>query len=268
MVECRSAPLREIISFGNWDRLDIFFQFHGIHYTPFSVQNVNTYWCIYKMMITCCNEQMNEQDFRRKKLQAMVDSEGLSAVARKLKKPASQINDMLTCRKSFGEKVAREMEKNAGIADRWFDDYSTNIEPATGFRGRVPLISWVQAGDWSEIIDNFVAGDAEELLPCPVSHSENTFALRVRGESMYNPHGHPSFREGDLIYVDPNRLPVNGSLVVVRLNSDNEATFKKLVIEGEKRFLRPLNPDWPDQVMQVNNNAEICGVVIFKGEKF
>lgn len=143
---------------------------------------------------------------------------------------------------------------------------SQNTEPGPDIRGRVPLISWVQAGAWAEIIDNLAPGDAEEWLPCPVKHSERTFVLRVRGESMYNPHGRPSFQDGDLIFVDPDRQAEHGSLVVVRLDDAKEATFKKLVVEGDRKYLRALNPAWPEPMMQINGHATICGVVIFKGE--
>ena len=142
-----------------------------------------------------------------------------------------------------------------------------NTEPGPDIQGRVPLVSWVQAGAWSEVIDNLAPGDAEEWLPCPVSHSPATFVLRVRGESMFNPHGRPSFQDGDLIFVDPERPAEHGSLVVVRLDDDREATFKKLVVEGDRRFLRALNPAWPEPMMQINGNATICGTVIFKGER-
>ena len=64
------------------------------------------------MLISCCNSDMDIQDTRRSKLQAMVDAEGLSVVAKKFKKPDRQIKDMLERRKSFGEKVARQMELN------------------------------------------------------------------------------------------------------------------------------------------------------------
>ena len=140
------------------------------------------------------------------------------------------------------------------------------VEPGPDIQGIVPLISHVQAGEWSEIIDTFQPGDAEDWLPCPVCHSVKTFVLRVRGESMYNLHGEQSFREGELIFVDPERQPINGSLVVVRLDDVKEATFKKLVIEGDKKYLVALNPSWPQRVIEINSNATICGVAIFKGE--
>lgn len=142
-----------------------------------------------------------------------------------------------------------------------------NTEPGPDIRGAVPLISWAQAGAWSEVIDNFAPGDAEEWLPCPVAHGPRTFVLRVRGESMWNPHGRPSLQEGDLVFVDPDRDAVHGSVVVVRLDDEREATVKQLVVEGSRRFLRAANPAWPDPILQVDGNATICGVVIFKGEK-
>ncbi|MEF8708268.1 MAG: LexA family transcriptional regulator [Candidatus Accumulibacter propinquus] len=142
-----------------------------------------------------------------------------------------------------------------------------NIEPGPDIRGAVPLISWVQAGDWSSIVDNFAPGDAEEWLPCPVSHGPRTYVLRVRGESMHNPHVRPSFADGDLIFVDPDRDAMHGSMVVVRLDDKREATFKRLVIEGDRRYLRALNPAWPDPIIQINGNATLCGVVILKAER-
>ncbi|EEO27839.1 LexA family protein [Oxalobacter paraformigenes] len=134
--------------------------------------------------------------------------------------------------------------------------------------GQLPLISWVRAGNWSETIDNFAPGDAEEWIPCPFKHSRHAFILQVVGKSMYNPGGERSYNDGDYIAVDPCREAQNGSLVVVRLDDDNTATFKQLLIEPNgERMLMALNPSWPNRIMHVNANATICGVVIGKWTK-
>lgn len=147
----------------------------------------------------------------------------------------------------------------------------TNIEQVEidALRKDVPLISWVQAGDWCETINNIELGDAEDWLWCPVKHSGKTFALRVSGVSMFNPdpYAKHSFKDGDIIYVDPTRQPINNSFVVVRLENENKATFKQLIIEGNHRFLRAINPDWPEKIIEIKNNAVICGVVIYKGSE-
>jgi len=141
-----------------------------------------------------------------------------------------------------------------------------NVEPGPEIKGYCPVISWVKAGEWSEIIDIYSPGVAEEWLPCPGPHSANTFVLRVAGESMYDPTGQRSFKEGDLIFVDPEKHANNGSLVVVRQEEHTEATFKQLVIEGGQKYLKALNPSWPNRIIPVNGNATICGVVSYKVE--
>lgn len=142
-----------------------------------------------------------------------------------------------------------------------------NVEPGPDIKGRLPLISWVQAGVWMDIVDNFAPGDAEEWIACPVKHSDMAFVLRVRGESMFNPSGRPSFSDGDMIFVDPAVQPANKSFVVVRLNNDQETTFKQLIIEGNEQYLKAINPAWPQQIIKLDRLATISGVVIMKAEK-
>lgn len=144
----------------------------------------------------------------------------------------------------------------------------SNVEPGPAIKGYVPLISWVQAGAWCEISDVRTLDDAEIWLPCAASHSRQTYALRVRGLSMYNQHERRSFRDGDIIFVDPAKDAENGSLVIAKLVDSQEATFKQLVMEGKRRFLKPLNPAWPEPIIELGADAMICGVVFSKLEIF
>lgn len=133
-------------------------------------------------------------------------------------------------------------------------------------RDQVPLISWVKAGCWSEVADIYADSDAEALLPCPVSHSYRAFALKIRTESMFNPHERHSFRDGDVIFVDPMVEPVHRSLVVIKLEGAQEATFRQLIIEGSQKYLKALNPAWPEPIILANENTTLCGVAIAKHE--
>lgn len=125
--------------------------------------------------------------------------------------------------------------------------------------GKVPLISWVQAGDWAEAIDNFAPGDAERYLPCPKKHSASTYALKVQGDSMTAPHGR-SYPEGCIIFVDPElRGSVSlGDRVVAKLNGHDAVTFKQLAADGNKQYLKPLNP----QHSPIFDEFRILGKVI------
>lgn len=127
---------------------------------------------------------------------------------------------------------------------------------------RLPVISWVQAGEWGEIVDNFQPGDADEWVACPFTCSDDSFVLKVVGQSMYNPGGDLSFREGDYISVDPRREPLHRSLVIAKRNGEQTATFKQLLIEGDGAILlHALNPSWPNRYLTVDEHTTIIGVV-------
>ena len=171
--------------------------------------------------------------------------------------------------RSIGDELAEKLEKAMNKDQGWMDtphadgarQEEHNAHDGPDLRSLHPLISWVQAGNWYEISESFVPAYGSELLPCPVCCSPESFVLRVRGSSM-----EPKFHEGDLIFVDPNVSPDHGKYVVVRLDESNEATFKQLIIEEGKQYLKALNPDWPNRIIEVDEEATICGVIVFKGE--
>jgi SOS-response transcriptional repressor LexA len=80
---------------------------------------------------------------------------------------------------------------------------ASNIAEIMQRFGKVPLISWVQAGAWCEAISNFEPYDADSWLSCPVPISEYGYALRVVGDSMTNPGPGRSYPAGCIIFVDP-----------------------------------------------------------------
>lgn len=124
----------------------------------------------------------------------------------------------------------------------------------------VPLISAVQAGEWSAIVDDFLPGDADKWIETTAKVGPSAFALKVVGDSMTNPNGMPSIPEGFIVIVDPDVEPINGRVVVARLESQTEATIKKLVIDGPNKYLMPLNPRY-DKIV-INGDCTIVGVVV------
>lgn len=112
---------------------------------------------------------------------------------------------------------------------------------------RVPLISWVRAGLWGAVEDHFHPGDADEWAEAyDTRPGDNAFALRVTGDSMTNPiPGDRSFPEGTIIIVDPGRSAGPGDFVIAKDVATQKATFKRLVSDGGRWFLKPLNPSYP-----------------------
>lgn len=131
----------------------------------------------------------------------------------------------------------------------------TNITDGPSIKGRVPRISWVQAGALCEAIDMFEPGYAEEWLDCPFPHHSSSFCLEVRGMSM-----HPDYRPGEFILVDPSLEALHGDDIVVR-TPDGQATFKRLHATEDGTYLMALNPDYPQRVIDLPEGTTICGVV-------
>lgn len=141
---------------------------------------------------------------------------------------------------------------------------SSNVEPGPDVKGRVPLVSWVQAGAWCEACTPVDISEVERWLDCPVPHSKSTFVLRVRGDSMTAPTGNArTYPEGCLIFVDPERrAPVNGDRIVACLAGSNEVTFKVFKDEDGRRWLQPLNPSHEP----IREPFKVLGTVIGKWE--
>jgi SOS-response transcriptional repressor LexA len=126
----------------------------------------------------------------------------------------------------------------------------------------VPLISWVQAGVWCHASEPLAAYEVERWMDCPRSHSDQTFVLRVRGDSMKSPHG-KTYPEGCYIFVDgAMRSPVNGQHVVACLKNSGKTTFKVFKDEDGRQWLAPLNEQHPT----LHEPFHILGTVIGKWE--
>lgn len=129
-----------------------------------------------------------------------------------------------------------------------------NVQPVTT-KGRVPLISWVIAGNLEEIQDMYQPGEADEWVETTEAKpGKNSFALRVSGDSMTSPYpGDISFPDGTIIVVDPSRACDAGDFVIAKDVATQQATFKRLVHDGGRWFLKPLNPAYP--IIEIDDPA-------------
>ncbi|MFS2220901.1 LexA family protein [Pantoea sp. B65] len=139
----------------------------------------------------------------------------------------------------------------------WDNNVKAVVQPP-GYNS-YPLISWVSAGLWSEAIEPW-AREEIDRWPSTTRHvSESSFWLEVKGDSMTAPVG-LSIPEGMMILVDPEVAATSGKLVIARLTDANEATFKKYIEDGGRKYLKPLNPDY--KMQEISNNCRIIGVVV------
>lgn len=148
---------------------------------------------------------------------------------------------------------ADKSARDAGVEDSV--THGDNFEPGPNVR-EVPLISWIQAGQWNEIQDNFRPGEAERMVLATKRVGPRSYAVRVVGDSM-----EPRFPDGCIIIVDPDKVPEHGSPVIVRLENTQEGTFKLLQLDGQRRYLKPINSNY-GSLRPITEAAVITGVVV------
>ena len=258
-------------------------------------QQISSVSRIYICSNTLDNQTMQLiEDIYRERLKLLAKEFGSQvALANKLERSPSQIGQWINAAKdsktgkprSMDRSTARYIEKMTGKPEGWMDQpIQTPFEPpAFNYKpqgdssqelpaddnielaqlyGKVPLISWVQAGEWCDSNVSFEPGDAEEWLLCSVPHGKHTFALRVRGDSMDSKDG---YREGEIIFVDPEIEAIPNDDVVVRVASSH--TFKRLRQDENGLYLWALNEHWNPRMQRLEGDFHICGKVILSQMK-
>ncbi len=143
--------------------------------------------------------------------------------------------------------------------------HGDNFEPGPDLKlRRYPEITWVQAGMWTELCENFQPDEHTTWHQCHIDLGPCGFVVTVRGPSMTAPAGiYPSFPDGIKLFVNPHLDALPGSYVIVV--RDGRATFKKLTqVEGEL-YMEALNPDWPERYQRILSGDQFCGVVKHAG---
>ena len=98
----------------------------------------------------------------------------------------------------------------------------------------MPLIGSVAAGD-----PLLAFKDVTEVIPIPkeLSGDENSFMVKVEGDSMIGDH----ILNGDYVMVKPQQDAENGDIIIALLNQE-EVTVKRLYKKDNRITLQPSNP--------------------------
>ena len=122
----------------------------------------------------------------------------------------------------------------------------------------VPILGRVQAG-----LPTLAVEEIEGYLNLDslVFSDDETFALRVRGDSMIE----AGIMPDDLVLVRKQSMAKAGEVIVALVGSE-EATVKTLVKRGPHYFLEPANPLYDP--IPVNEDVTIIGKVISVIRKF
>ena len=132
---------------------------------------------------------------------------------------------------------------------------------------RIPVISYIQAGEPREVVDAYAMGSGFETVGVSADTADalgpHAFGLRIEGDSMA-----PEFKAGDYVIVDPDAPVRPGDIVVAKLDRENAATLKKYRSRGEDAAgypvfeLVPLNDDYPTLTVDSTNPGRLIGPVV------
>lgn len=173
-------------------------------------------------------------------------------------------------RRELGPQEARALAAALRVSPEWllWGEAGTggDLRPVSSAK-RVPVISYIQAGNPREVVDAYEpgAGHGEIWVDTTIAGDlgPHTFALEIQGDSMA-----PEFVPGDVVVIDPDACVRAGDDVVAKLNGGKEATLKRfrdrgLDDQGYPAFeLVPANPDYATIRCNSDNPATIIGPVV------
>lgn len=114
----------------------------------------------------------------------------------------------------------------------------------------ITIVGWVSCG---HPIDMFTQQETIDVPSRLVR--KNTYALRVRGDSMKD----ANILDGDIVVIEQSQMAENGEKVVVRINQ-HEVTLKTLRLDQDGVKLIPANSTMSPIILN-NADVEVLGIV-------
>lgn len=190
----------------------------------------------------------------------------LTDVATRLGKAPAQVSAFggKNPTKGIGDQIAREIEKALGLASGYLDfPHHLHQSGDKGFPNgrsrRLPILGPQEASLWCNSAEEFDSSMARGWIDPPQHVEIGAFAFLVEGVSM-----EPQFIDGDLLVVDPSEPIMPGHLVAVVKQGSNALVIRQLLQEGGDRYLRAINPDWPDRISELTSEWSIKGKARWK----
>lgn len=221
---------------------------------------------------------MDIYEIRKINLIALIGDKRKGACAERWGMAPAHLSQILSDKtaKNLGDDVARRIEGIEKLPRGYLDTLVHNLntkplidnlelagQPARSIS--YPVISLVSAGEWMEAIESYPVGMAAEYITTDYQGSGMCFWAKVTGDSMTSNYGQ-SFPDGCYVLVDTGLSAAPGLLVVAKRVQDDEATFKKLVADAGRQYLRPLNPSF--EMLPIDEETRIIGVVKEMRQRF
>ncbi|GEM_PF-5246093 len=113
--------------------------------------------------------------------------------------------------------------------------------------------------DWNELPNALENNPSKKRTVVKTSCyvDKNSFALKMRDNSML-----PLFPENSHLIFDPNKLPKDGSYVLVHIEKYNTIMFKQLHMDDPYKYVKSINPLFKDNILKLESSDKIIGVLV------
>lgn len=157
----------------------------------------------------------------------------------------------ITIIRKIAECLGTTLAEIEGAEERKQSYLIKESSPIYNQKKNVPLLDWDQ-------ITNEKAKKIALTIPCPTDHGPNTFATRVKDNTMTAQYGR-SYPEGSIIFIDPDQAhKAKSGDRVLALIEGTIPTFKLYGETDGERYLQSINLQYPI----ITREFEITGLVI------
>ena len=113
--------------------------------------------------------------------------------------------------------------------------------------------------NYENVISKLYTTDINKCLYSQHDYSVLSFVLKIENNVMQS-NGTNSFPLGSLVIIDPEAEAKNNDFVIVKL-SKNEIVLRQLIIDGNSKYLKKLNPKYPNQIISYKKSFIFHGIV-------
>ena len=128
--------------------------------------------------------------------------------------------------------------------------------PTYYISARMPVIEWDWIINWVETHGENIKEKLQTWISTEKEVGSNSFALIIPTDSFGL-----AFRKGSTIIVDPSQSPMDGDLILVKNENDNNILLKQFLMDGHEAYMRSVNPEIKSFV-PLTERHKIIGIVI------
>lgn len=168
-------------------------------------------------------------------------------------------------KRNIGEQSVRQIEDALNLSRGWMDGIGKGSELSSPGElvlitsKKYPVTSLSRADEWLSPMSEERYFNLDEWHESEARVTGEAFWVKIEGDSMASSTGQ-SIPAGSLVLFDTGRNETNGSLVLAKYVTANEATFKQLLIDGGQRYLKGLNPTWPP--VPIDDDWKVIAIAI------